>query len=129
MKFRNERLIPTEYKKRCGILDKTQKEDYTRIIKLYLEKLERVIAVENQEDISFSIRRKMFAIIKNKIRIFEGDNKAEHIENLIADQLAGSVFTKRDVAKMSHALHHLNLIRDEPLNSDYQRTHLTKNFL
>ncbi|WP_375326319.1 hypothetical protein [Candidatus Tisiphia endosymbiont of Nemotelus uliginosus] len=120
--------IAKEFGRYCGILDKSNKENYTKIIKLYLDKLDRLVAEGHAEDISYSKRKEEFNTLKLGITGIIEDStlkdgeKAEYIEHKISETLNALVFATSSNLPIN-ILNHLEKIIDGSLEtkSDYRR--------
>ncbi|UCM86433.1 MAG: hypothetical protein LF885_07155 (plasmid) [Rickettsia endosymbiont of Culicoides impunctatus] len=128
--------ITKKFSKYCGILDKSNKENYTKVIKLYLDKLDRLVAAGNAEDISYSKRKEVFVALNQSITniiaksALKDQNKAECIESEISKEINKLAFdishTNSDILS-TDILEHLNKVIDcsSERYSNYKRSSKT----
>jgi preprotein translocase subunit SecA len=121
--------IIKDFSKYCGMLDKSNKENYTIIVKLYLDKLDRLIAERNKEDISYVARKQIFESLRQSVtdiiedKEVKDNSKSEHIEEKISVQLSNLVFDSNIASDLPiDIVAHLSKFKDSSLGqSHYKR--------
>lgn len=125
-------IILKHFKKYSGIMDRLLRENHLRIMKLHLDKFDRLLADQNDEDLDYSHRIKEFIRLKTEIekcveKKAKDDKDCPEVEAILAEALNSQIFSDKNCNLPKDINSYMKRNDSDVLQSRFERTsHLSQ---